>query len=447
MHYDQAAVYSRGFKGLPDGWKELLPVTFVTGENSSGKTSLFDLVNIIDSTKFHFGNSILRVIDRLNFASDILSKFGGATEVTVGYLALSRERLSEEAPAYVGKLLTFQPDGELLTLKQSTTFVGQTAIKIKRRGKILVQKRFTAPENVVDFHKAEALAEQAHFDASPGYAKIEGMSFDASGPDSDWIKAELSAQFGVAAEIAEKAGKDSAKKFKFTPSLLSQSPPFKSFRYGPIRSTVDRVYHNATKSELDPGGSHYPFKLKALSDSSDDALAAIRKFGRESGLFDDVRVVKLTGGGGAGAFSVMFEKFGRAFYADELGYGLGQIIPIVTDLLTASGRQTFLIQQPEVHLHPRAQAAFGELLHSVAKEGLTLLVETHSDYLIDRFRISQSVSESKANAQILFFDKSPTADRPSFAAVKILDNGLLDRPPLGYREFFVKESISVFEHL
>lgn len=447
MHYDRAAVFSQGFKGLPDGWKELLPVTFVTGENSSGKTSLFDLVNIVDSMEFHFSNSILRIVDRLNFASDILSKFGSATEVTVGYLAVAREKLSDDRPAYIGKILTFVPDGELLALRQSTTFVGQTAIKIKRRSKTLVHRAFTPNEPVLNFESALQLAQQAHFDTSPGYSKIIGFDSQAFDPATDWMKAELSAQFQIAAAMSKAQNDSGSKKFRFSPSWLSQNPPFNSFRYGPIRSMVDRVYHNATKSELDPGGSHYPFKLKTLSDNSDSALSAIKKFGRDSGLFDDVKVVKLTGGGGAGAFSVMFDKFGKTFFADELGYGLGQIIPIVTDLLTAPDRRTFLIQQPEVHLHPRAQAAFGELLHSVAKHGLTLLIETHSDYLIDRFRISQSISEEKAEAQILFFDKSPTSDRPSFSAIKILGNGLLERPPLGYREFFVKESISVFEHL
>ena len=48
----------------------------------------------------------------------------------------------------------------------------------------------------------------------------------------------------------------------------------------------------------------------------------------------------------------------------------------------------FLLQQPEVHLHPRAQAELSSLLATLASEGnRAFVVETHSDYMIDRARI------------------------------------------------------------
>ena len=47
----------------------------------------------------------------------------------------------------------------------------------------------------------------------------------------------------------------------------------------------------------------------------------------------------------------------------------------------------FLLQQPEVHLHPSAQAALGTLFCQVAKPERQLVVETHSDHLLDRVRM------------------------------------------------------------
>ena len=47
----------------------------------------------------------------------------------------------------------------------------------------------------------------------------------------------------------------------------------------------------------------------------------------------------------------------------------------------------FLLQQPEVHLHPQAQAALGTLFCQVAAGGRQLIIETHSDYIIDRVRM------------------------------------------------------------
>ena len=71
----------------------------------------------------------------------------------------------------------------------------------------------------------------------------------------------------------------------------------------------------------------------------------------------------------------------------DVGYGVSQVLPIVTELLRPNGAKQFLFQQPEVHLHPSAQASLGSLFCTVAASGRQLIVETHSDHLIDRVRM------------------------------------------------------------
>ena len=67
----------------------------------------------------------------------------------------------------------------------------------------------------------------------------------------------------------------------------------------------------------------------------------------------------------------------------------------------------FLLQQPEVHLHPTAQAALGSLFCEIAGRDRQIIVETHSDYIIDRVRMD--VRDKKTNLKpedvsILFFE-------------------------------------------
>ena len=73
----------------------------------------------------------------------------------------------------------------------------------------------------------------------------------------------------------------------------------------------------------------------------------------------------------------------------DVGYGVSQALPVITELLDhdADPPKLFLLQQPEIHLHPKAQAALGSLLCTVAGIGRQLIVETHSDYLLDRVRM------------------------------------------------------------
>jgi AAA domain, putative AbiEii toxin, Type IV TA system/AAA ATPase domain/Protein of unknown function (DUF3696) len=66
----------------------------------------------------------------------------------------------------------------------------------------------------------------------------------------------------------------------------------------------------------------------------------------------------------------------------DVGFGVSQTLPVIVALLAASTGQLVYLEQPEIHLHPRAQAAFADLLCEATKRGVRVLVETHSALLI-----------------------------------------------------------------
>lgn len=76
-----------------------------------------------------------------------------------------------------------------------------------------------------------------------------------------------------------------------------------------------------------------------------------------------------------------------------------------------------------------------------------MIIETHSDFLIDRFRLRQAISEKKVQSKVLFFEKSDDGRTPIFSNIEIGEDGHLISPPDSYRSFFVNESIAIFEHL
>lgn len=62
----------------------------------------------------------------------------------------------------------------------------------------------------------------------------------------------------------------------------------------------------------------------------------------------------------------------------DVGFGVSQVLPVLVALLVASAGQIVYIEQPETHLHPKAQRALAEIFAQAATRSATVIVETHS---------------------------------------------------------------------
>ncbi|MBI2807144.1 MAG: DUF3696 domain-containing protein [Planctomycetes bacterium] len=77
----------------------------------------------------------------------------------------------------------------------------------------------------------------------------------------------------------------------------------------------------------------------------------------------------------------------------DVGFGVSQTLPVVVALLVAEPGQLVFLEQPEIHLHPRAQIAMAQLLANAANRGVKVVVETHSSLLL--LGIQSLVAEHK----------------------------------------------------
>ncbi len=84
----------------------------------------------------------------------------------------------------------------------------------------------------------------------------------------------------------------------------------------------------------------------------------------------------------------------RSFRPTSVGFGLSYTLPVVVALLAAPADSLVLIENPEAHLHPRGQMAMGDLIARAAAAGVQVIVETHSDHVINGFRVA--VKEGRA---------------------------------------------------
>ena len=95
-------------------------------------------------------------------------------------------------------------------------------------------------------------------------------------------------------------------------------------------------------------------------------------------------------------------KVSRTFDSDDMvnivdvGSGVSQILPVLVALVAAEPEQLVYLEEPEIHLHPRAQANLGEIIVDAANRGVRVVLETHSDLLLRR--IQSLVAEDKISA-------------------------------------------------
>jgi predicted ATPase len=163
--------------------------------------------------------------------------------------------------------------------------------------------------------------------------------------------------------------------------------------------------------------------------------------GETSGLFDSIQI-KNFGEGAAAPFEVDIVLDGKEFSLDNVGYGVSQSLPVFVEIIARKKGTWFAIQQPEVHLHPRAQAALGDVIFETAlKERKRFLIETHSDFTIDRFRMNyQGKANNVPDGQIIFFERKNK--RNIATPIKIGSEGQLPvEQPEGYRNFFINEGL------
>ena len=122
------------------------------------------------------------------------------------------------------------------------------------------------------------------------------------------------------------------------------------------------------------------------------------------------------------------------------GFGLTQCLPIVIAALSASPGDILLVENPEIHLHPAGQALMGQFMADVARAGMQVLVETHSDHVLNGIRRSVKAGHLAADRVVIHFFRPRSEDRPQVVSPAMDDSGNIDSWPEGFFDQFDKDA-------
>lgn len=156
--------------------------------------------------------------------------------------------------------------------------------------------------------------------------------------------------------------------------------------------------------------------------------------GQELGLFSEIDV-----SAGPGAhYEIRVRQSTEWYNVVDTGFGVSSILPLLHAMYVQPEGTTFLLQQPEVNIHPSAQARLAEMM---AKSPYRFVIETHSDHLIDTFRIC--VMEDvlpPGELRIAYFERDTEREASLIHNISVDAAGNFDGAPASYRRFFLDQT-------
>ena len=426
-----------------DGQKvfDIRPLTFLVGENSTGKSTALGC--------FQAAGSFLEytTVSGIDFNEEPY-KMGAFTDIV---------RRSNPKKRNFKIAFEFQYENE--GKKESLELV--LVLKEKEKGSepIVQEYKFIFDDGVITFKEKKIAQSKRKINLSKMEStrvkkttnqgnnfvvEIDPMLFGMNISILMVVEAGFSNYFDTKKEES-KQKKELVKYFrkKFGDFESSPTAPWKDnvCSFAPIRSKPQRTY-DPLKEVESPEGSDMPMVLMNMKKTDPEQWESIRdkliEFGKASGLFTDIAVRK-HGDSMSDPFQLQIKVNGPKVNLIDVGYGVSQILPILVRILNMQRETMFLLQQPEVHLHPRGQAELSSLLIANCQHGHSFIVETHSEYMINRACIEIRNSKIKHEDVSLIYLEAKK-NKVIVHNITFDDQGNLENVPDEYNNFLMKET-------
>ena len=118
---------------------------------------------------------------------------------------------------------------------------------------------------------------------------------------------------------------------------------------------------------------------------------------RELRIIDDFRIMEIAPGSNRWQAKVRTSRGAPEVMLTDVGFGVSQVLPVIVLLHYAPEGSTVLLEQPEIHLHPLAQAELAEvIIHAATHRKVQVVLESHSEHLL--LRLQRRIAEDRVSA-------------------------------------------------
>ncbi|MGL4574401.1 MAG: AAA family ATPase [Burkholderiaceae bacterium] len=417
---------------------EFKPLTLIMGENSSGKSTVLATLSAALNRDFPGSSSVFNNPPFELGSFETIAQYRGGKAGRAAEFWIHLENTIDNRPCALSA--KFNEIGGNIRCTKVLISANKTEIVCDRQiDSVHVELKV---DGVSALKKSREISNDVELSISRIFRLVQDLSFEVYVANNNSSKEDVANRRHVFEAISQAYMTID----RSTPVVVALSP---------IRLKPRRTFDDFDDT-FRPDGNHIPPKLATLwkqlteqntskkeSARAEKIFEQLNLFGSEAGLFDEIDVRRL-GKRPSDPFQVRVKTFGPHVNLVDVGYGISQSIPIVAETLLGPPDAVYLVQQPEVHLHPKAQAALGSFFaRLVTSSKRHFVIETHSDYLLDRIR--REVAEGKLKPeqfQLIYLDKPDFFSRVHHLTLDSLGN--VNNAPDSYRKFFLEEDLSLF---
>lgn len=224
---------------------------------------------------------------------------------------------------------------------------------------------------------------------------------------------------------------------------------FKKIKYiGPLRVYPERIYQQSEEEPIDVGlrGEKTIDVLwnQFFKKRGQDIIGKINNWFESINMNIKIDIRSIEKRGGYLIIDVINTETNLSVNLSDVGFGISQILPVLVLAIYSPYESIVLMEQPEIHLHPKLQSDLGDFLSEVATmQGKTVIVETHSEHLINRIKRNiadpnNDISEKDVIIYYLTLEKGVT----QIQKLELNEFGQAKEWPSGFFEERIEETIA-----
>lgn len=427
----------KDFKCFEEVDIEFGKITLLTGANSSGKSSLiYALLGIMQSKHFPEFFALNGKLVNMGGFEDVIRKKSDADhfEITVTFkgeklITTWKQNGFNEQPLLIDFIYQGSSFNKQISIKDDGSLEVNLSIEKESYGKIISMindKNLHSRLTRWKLHTFGVLVENIEVD------KILNSDYAILFEDDNIVQIRYS--FPDLKLLNET-------NYHVVPTY--EDTDFADFNYiGSFRLPPERTYYSKPNASLvGVNGEGYIDQIISWEEHERELLDNLIFEIKELGLLSNIETNRMKGG----RFEVNVKTNKNSSFASltDVGFGVSQFLPIIVADFQLNDTSCLAVSQPEIHLHPKIQATLGEYFaRQIKKTEKQYIVETHSEYLINRLRLLIVKGELNPDDVKLYYMEND-GDKTTTYKIELTTDGQIKNAPQGFFDTYEMDVMDI----